>query len=108
MLSDRLEILRTEKGLTKKEMAEYLKIAQSTYGKYELGKREPDLETIKKLAEFFNVSVDYLIGHTHIRNVAEETCNSQNEDKEWTQEELNEIKMFKDFIKMRRKQKNKK
>jgi transcriptional regulator with XRE-family HTH domain len=64
MLRYRLEELREKKGMTRKEMAKYLEIDQSTYGKYELGKREPDIETIEALADYFNVSVDYLLGRT--------------------------------------------
>lgn len=68
MLSQRLALLRKERHLTKKEVAEYLKIDQSTYGKYELNKREPDYNTLQKLADFYNVSVDFLLGRTDIRN----------------------------------------
>ena len=68
MLRERLVILRNEKGLSKKEMAKVLKIDQSTYGKYELGKREPDYDTLRNLADFFNVSTDYLLGRSDVRN----------------------------------------
>lgn len=64
MLKDRLEKLRKERRLNRKEVANALKIDQSTYGKYELGKREPDLKTIEALANFFEVTVDYLLGRT--------------------------------------------
>lgn len=67
MLTDRLALLRREKNLNKKDIATYLKIDQSTYGKYELGKREPDYDTLIVLANFFDVSVDYLLGRTDIR-----------------------------------------
>lgn len=68
MLTERLVQLREERKLTKKQMAEFLKINQSTYGKYELGKREPDIEKIIELADYFNVSTDYLLGRSDIRN----------------------------------------
>jgi|LSQX01.1.fsa_nt_gb transcriptional regulator with XRE-family HTH domain len=71
MLSKRLEELRTERKLSKKQMADFLKIDQSTYGKYELGKREPDYDMIKKLADFFNVSVDYLLCRTDAQETLE-------------------------------------
>ncbi len=70
MLTERLIQLREEKKLTKKEVAEYLKIDQSTYGKYELGKREPDYEILVKLGDFFEVTTDYLLGRTDMRNTA--------------------------------------
>ena len=62
MFKSRLKELRSEKGLLKKEMADILDIHESTYGKYELGHREPDIKTIATLADFFNVTMDYLLG----------------------------------------------
>lgn len=67
MFTKRLTLLRKEKGLTKKEVAKFLKIDQSTYGKYELGKREPDYETLSKLADFYSASADYLLGRSDVR-----------------------------------------
>lgn len=105
MLANRLEELRTEIKMTKKEIADFLKIDQSTYGKYELGKREPDFATISKLADFFNVSVDYLLGRTDIKNPYEpETIAAHHDGDEWTDEELEDIEKFKEFVKMRREQ----
>ena len=68
MFSTRLAQLREELGLTRKEVAEKLNIDQTTYGKYELSKRQPDYDTLQKIASFFNVSVDYLLGRTNVRN----------------------------------------
>ncbi len=68
MFKERLKGLREEKGLKKKEMAEVLQIDETTYGKYELGKREPDFNTLARLADFFGVSTDYLLGRTDNRN----------------------------------------
>lgn len=67
MFSNRLTLLREERGLTRKEVAEQLNIDQTTYGKYELSKREPDYETLQKLATFYCVSTDYLLGRTDER-----------------------------------------
>lgn len=68
MFSTRLTQLREELGLTRKEVAEKLNIDQTTYGKYELSKRQPDYETLQRIASFFCVSVDYLLGRTNVRN----------------------------------------
>lgn len=65
MIGKRLEKLRNEKGLTKKEVASIINVDQSTYGKYELDQREPNHETTNKLASFFNVSTDYLLGNDY-------------------------------------------
>lgn len=56
-----LRILRKNKGLSMKELGEIIGVAESTISQYETGKREPDFETLLKLGEFFNVSVDYLL-----------------------------------------------
>lgn len=56
--------LRTSSGLTQAEMAEKLGISRSTIGMYETGAREPDFETLEKIADFFNVDTDYLLGRT--------------------------------------------
>lgn len=55
--------LRKNAGLTQKELCKMLNVSRSTYNGYELEKFEPNIETLKKLADFYNVSVDYLIGH---------------------------------------------
>ena len=58
----KLRELRKENKLTTKELGEKLSLSQSTISLYESGKRQPDLDTLKKIAQFFNVSVDYLLG----------------------------------------------
>jgi len=57
----KLKLLRKETGLTQKMIAQILQISCSTYTKYELGYRMPDLETLTKLSKIFQVSVDYLL-----------------------------------------------
>jgi transcriptional regulator with XRE-family HTH domain len=71
MFKERIKRLREVKGLNKRQIASILNIDESTYGKYELGKREPDFETVQKLADFFDVSVDYLLGRETASIVAE-------------------------------------
>lgn len=58
----RLISLRKEAGLSQYELARRLKMGRSALGNYEQGEREPDIETMKKLATFFGVTVDYLLG----------------------------------------------
>ena len=58
----RLKEIRESKGLTQKEVAEIIGYSEIFYARYENGKREPDISTLCKLAEYFNVTVDYLIG----------------------------------------------
>lgn len=62
MLNNKLKELRKEKELTQKQVAEYLRVDTSTVRKWELGLREPNLSMLVKLADFFEVSTDFLLG----------------------------------------------
>lgn len=62
MFSKQIKLLRTNKGLTQVEFAKIFNIATGTIAMWETGKRQPDFNTINKLAEYFNVSTDYLLG----------------------------------------------
>ena len=57
---EKLRSLRKQKGLTQIETAKLLEITQSTYSKYESGNREPDIITMRKIAEIFDVTIDDL------------------------------------------------
>lgn len=59
--STRLKALRKEKGRTQQNIADLLKVRRSTYGEYERGKILPPMDKMKVLADYFGVSVDYLI-----------------------------------------------
>ena len=62
MFSDRLKELREEKGLTQIQLAEILNISKSAIANYESGLREPKNNRLwKKIASYFNVTVDYLM-----------------------------------------------
>ena len=58
-----LKKLREEKNLTQNEMAQILNVNQSNYSKYEKNIIEPNLDTLKKIADFYGVSLDYLCEH---------------------------------------------
>lgn len=60
---EKLKLLRKEKGLKQIDVANYLQVSRQAYSSYENESREPDLETLKKLSAFFNVSIDELIGN---------------------------------------------
>lgn len=53
---------REETGFTQREVAQEVNLPQSTIAKYETGKLEPSLETLGKLADFYGVSTDWLLG----------------------------------------------
>lgn len=61
---ERLKLLRIEKGLTQKEIAEFLGIATNAYQNYEYDKREMNITVLKTLADYFDVSIDYLVGRS--------------------------------------------
>ncbi len=65
MFKDRLKKLRKEKELTQKEIAKELDITQQQYAKWENGERNPNSETLEKLADYFKVTTDYLLGRTN-------------------------------------------
>jgi len=58
-----LKQLRKQRGLTQSELGEIVGVAKSTLSLYETGTREPDIETLKKFADFFGVSIDTLLEH---------------------------------------------
>lgn len=60
----RLFELRTERNLSQRELARMMNISQGTYNNWENEKTQPSIEQLVALAEFFVVSVDYLIGNT--------------------------------------------
>ena len=64
ILSERLKKLRQAKGYSQNEVAIYADITEKTYQNYELMTREPKLEILIRIAEVYNVSLDYLAGLT--------------------------------------------
>ena len=59
--------LRTDMNYTQKQIAEVLGVSQNTYSQYEIGVLNYPLEALMKLADFYGVSVDYLLGRTDIK-----------------------------------------
>lgn len=59
----RIKELRELKGIQQKELALELNIPPNTLSQYENGKREPNFDVLKTIAEYFNVTTDYLLGH---------------------------------------------
>ena len=61
---ENIRSLRIDNGYTQKQIGEYLGISQNTYSQYEIGVLNYPIEVLMKLADFYNVSVDYLLGRT--------------------------------------------
>ena len=66
--NERLKSLRAASGLSQKAFADELEISKSSVNMYERGEREPGLETLEAIADFFNVDMDYLLGKSDIKN----------------------------------------
>lgn len=64
MFAQRLKKLRQQKGLSQYQLADLLKLTRGQLANYEQKKRQPDFDTLELLADFFNVSTDYLLGRT--------------------------------------------
>lgn len=60
----RLKELREEKGATQKEVADFICCSSLVYSRYEREVREPDIDALCKLADYFNVTVDYIVCRT--------------------------------------------
>lgn len=65
MIGDKIKQLRIEHNILQKSLANQLNLSQQTISLYEAGKREPDYETLINIADFFNVSTDYLLRKDH-------------------------------------------
>ena len=65
--SSRIKSLRKERGLKQKEMAKTLGLADRSYQCYEYGERFPDFKGLIAIADFFDVSLDYLVGRSDVR-----------------------------------------
>ena len=63
-IGDRIKKLRKEHGMTQGELAAAAGLATITIGQYELGKRTPNAQSLKKIASVFNISIDYLLSET--------------------------------------------
>lgn len=76
---NRIKFLREEKGLYQKDLAKLLDVSIPAINYYENEKRTLDTETASMLADFFNVSIDYLLGKTDVRNAGKQIDDVLNE-----------------------------
>ena len=68
ILSKRLKELRIKNNYSQYEIANLIGIAQVTYSNYELGRRSVSIQNLVKIAQIYNVSTDYLLGLSDVRN----------------------------------------
>lgn len=96
--NENLKAARERKNMTQKEVADSIGVAKSTYSLYESGQREPNVQTIKKIADTLNVSADDLLGLTN----EPQTIAAHFDGNEFTEDELDEIRQFAEFVKNRK------
>ena len=68
-----LKLLRTQKGLSQQKLADILHTSQQSIYKYENNITTPDIETLKRIADFFETSIDYIVGYTELPHKIEPT-----------------------------------
>ena len=66
--SERLVLLRNEKGITQEKFADIIGVSKSTVSMYENGNRTPSFEVEEKIADYFNVDLEFLRGRSNIKN----------------------------------------
>ena len=64
IFQERLRLLRSGKGVSQKQVADDIGITEVGYRNYEAGRRKPTFDVLPSIADFFNVSTDYLLGRT--------------------------------------------
>ena len=70
---ENLKKLREEAGISQKQLGDFIGVSQQSVNKYENHNIEPDIEMMIRIADYFNTSVDFLIGHTNVRRKIETT-----------------------------------
>lgn len=100
---DRLKQLRKNSAVSQKKLGECLGVTQNAIFNWESGKTEPNAEMIEKIAAYFCVSPAYLMGWTDEVIDQPITLAAHFDGDEYTDEELEEIRKFAEFVKSRRK-----
>lgn len=99
--NENLRAARERKNMTQKEVADNIGVAKSTYSLYESGNREPNVQTIKKIADTLNVSADDLLG----LSPEPTTIAAHFDGDEYTEDELEDIRAYAEFVRNRRNKK---
>jgi HTH-type transcriptional regulator, competence development regulator len=124
MLGETIAKLRKEKGLSQYELADRLGFSRGKLSNYEQGSRQPDYDTLKKIADYFEVSIDFLLGREEKTKAHEDTLEEVNnlvkeygieqfgffdieKWKDLSQEDIEEIKKHFEYVVFQAKQRNK-
>mgnify|MGYP006428516991 CR=1 FL=1 len=95
MFGSRLKKLRKEKNLTQTELGKIINVSASTIGMYERENRKPTPETLNQIADYFEVTTDYLLGRTNQKYFKQDETISFHAKGELNDEDM---KMVKDLI----------
>ena len=68
-----LKVLRQEYGISQQRLADVIGVSQPSINKYENHNIEPEIEILKRMADYFNTSIDYIVGYTDVRRKIEYT-----------------------------------
>jgi HTH-type transcriptional regulator, competence development regulator len=124
VLKNKLIELRKAKKLRQEDIAKILGIGRTTYAMYEQGNREPDFDTLNKIADYFEVSIDHLLGREEKVKTKEDSLEEVNKLvkefgieqfgffdiekwKDLSQEDIEEIKKHFEYVVFQAKQRNK-
>jgi transcriptional regulator with XRE-family HTH domain len=98
MLGDKIKNLRKEKGVTQQELANAVEVVQSTIGMIESGKKTGSPKTLKKIADFFDVTVDYLLANNEIKENVELSKKAERDIAKDLERTLNELENSQDAL----------
>lgn len=105
MLHERIKVERIKKGLSQRELGDHFNVTQQAIGSWETGKAIPDAITLSKLADFFVVTTDYLLGRTNKpKEVKKETITVHPNDDPMSDlppEALERIEEFKELMRLK-------
>ena len=102
---NRMKLLREQHNLSQTDIAKLLNISRQSYNFYENEKRDPDTEMLIRIADLFNVSLDYLLGRTNDSSpITKEKTPSHQEEvlqdlKDITPEMASEVRQFISYLK---------
>ncbi len=102
-LGERIKELRTERKLTQTDIGDLLGVAKTSVSGYEKNVRDPDSHAIIKLASFFNVSTDYLLGVSDYKNKELLASRFDKDFDKLTDNQKNQIVTFIEFVKTQEK-----
>ncbi len=101
--SQRLKLLRNVNKTTQEDLAKYLGVGRATVAGYETKGTQPSFETLFKIADYFSVSIDYLLGRTEIKEPADNIIKKSeleivNKIRDLSSESKNELIIYLEFL----------